>query len=287
LLALQIAGAAIFSVGIVLFSWLNPGWQPWSARGPATPEAAQTDAAPGKDAPLSRSPAPETFGPAQLRDLFDAAQRYAAAGDPVTAALIALETLREDVDAAPGPDDLLAAHRLLYEAHFNRKERLVLQGQLGLVNEAAFSPDGLRVVTASSDWTVRVWRVRDGASVAMLSGHDDEVRSAAFSPDGQSIASASADGTVRLWNAADGSTTDVLRGHAGKVVAVAFNPDGRRLVSASHDSTARLWDVRRGAAIAVLSGHGGRVFGAAFSPDGRRIFRRRQDAPARSRSRTS
>jgi len=44
----------------------------------------------------------------------------------------------------------------LYNAAFYHRERLVLQGHKDSVNNAAFSPDGLRIVTASLDDTARL-----------------------------------------------------------------------------------------------------------------------------------
>jgi WD40 repeat protein len=54
----------------------------------------------------------------------------------------------------------------------------------GLVRSAAFSPDGLRVVTASADGTARVWDAESGKPVSAPLQHQGKVFSAAFSPDG-------------------------------------------------------------------------------------------------------
>ena len=43
--------------------------------------------------------------------------------------------------------------------------RLALSGHTGLVNNAAFSPDGSRIVTASSDNTARLWDAKTGAAL--------------------------------------------------------------------------------------------------------------------------
>ena len=70
---------------------------------------------------------------------------------------------------------------------------------------AAFSPDGKRIVTASSDKTARLWDAETGKPIGEpLRGHEDDVRSAAFSPDGKRIVTASDDKTARLWDAATG-----------------------------------------------------------------------------------
>jgi WD40 repeat protein/serine/threonine protein kinase len=157
----------------------------------------------------------------------------------------------------------------------------VLRGHEGAVTSAALSPDGTRIVTASSDHTARVWDASSAAEVAVLRGHEGGVVSAAFSPDGTRIVTASWDNTARVWDAASGKELAVLRGHERGVESVAFSPDGTRILTASVDKTARVWDAASGKELAVLRGHEGAVTSAAFSPDGARIVTASFDITAR------
>ncbi|KZP33641.1 hypothetical protein FIBSPDRAFT_1036166, partial [Athelia psychrophila] len=62
----------------------------------------------------------------------------------------------------------------------------------------AFSPDGSKIVSGSSDKTVRVWDAVTGqAALPPLEGHENEVFSVSFSSDGSKIVSGSSDKTVR------------------------------------------------------------------------------------------
>jgi dipeptidyl aminopeptidase/acylaminoacyl peptidase len=149
------------------------------------------------------------------------------------------------------------------------------------VYNAAFSPDGARIVTASADKTARLWDAKTGASLAVLQGHTGRVYSAAFSPDGGRVVTASDDNTARLWDAKTGASLAVLQGHTGSISSAAFSPDGTHVVTASADKTARLWDAKTGASPAVLQGHTDRVYNAAFSPDGARIVTASADKTAR------
>ena len=152
------------------------------------------------------------------------------------------------------------------------EELVVLRGHESGVTSVAFSPDGWRVASGSSDETVRLWDAASGEELLVLCGHEKWVTSVAFSPDGSRIASGSRNGTVRLWDASSGEELAVLRGHEGHdVSSVAFSPDGSRIASAARDKTVRLWDASSGQELRVLRGHDSSVTSVAFSPDGSRI----------------
>lgn len=80
------------------------------------------------------------------------------------------------------------------------KPALSLAGHVARINSARFSADETRIVTASSDGTVRLWDVESGALVGILKGHDGDVTSAELNAEGTRALTASADGTARLWD---------------------------------------------------------------------------------------
>jgi WD40 repeat protein len=159
--------------------------------------------------------------------------------------------------------------------------RFALGGHDSYVRSAAFSPDGSRIVTASSDKTARIWDAASAKEIAVLRGHTESVDAATFSPDGKRIVTASIDKTARIWDASTGEEVAVLRGHTESVNAATFSPDGARIVTASWDKTARIWDTATAKEIAVLRGHDTIVSSATFSPDGARIVTASRDKTAR------
>jgi len=66
----------------------------------------------------------------------------------------------------------------------------------------AFSPDGTRLATGSSEGVVRLWNVATRQELIGLKGHIDAVSSVVFTPDGQTLVSVSLDNNVRVWRAA-------------------------------------------------------------------------------------
>jgi hypothetical protein len=101
----------------------------------------------------------------------------------------------------------------------------VLSGHEYEVKSAAFSPDGSRIVTASSDKTARVWDAATGKAILVLSGHEKPVNSAAFSPDGSRIVTASDDNTARLWDVSTIPKGNILQ-VACKLLNGNFNLEG-------------------------------------------------------------
>ena len=136
-----------------------------------------------------------------------------------------------------------------------------------LANQCAFNPTGTLLVSASSDYTARVWEVPSLRMKAVLIGHDDDIEMAAFSPDGQTIATCSRDHTLRIFDL-NGRTLRILKGHTADVISVCWAVDGATLVSSSDDGSIRRWDAMTGEQLEIIDLGGVETDTVALSRDG-------------------
>ena len=183
--------------------------------------------------------------PAQLAGQLQG--RLAAHDLPQLARLLAATTALPTASLRPIRPTLITPGGALFR---------VLKGHTDWVHAVA-RLDEHRVVSASSDRTLRVWDVASGATLATLEGHTGVVHAVARL-DERRVISASWDRTLRVWDVASGATLATLEGHTDWVNAVA-RLDGHRVVSASSDRTLRVWDVASGATLTTLEGHTNQV----------------------------
>jgi len=81
----------------------------------------------------------------------------------------------------------------------------------------AFSPDGQKIASGSTDSTIKLWDSRTGKEQQTLNGHSDKVWSVAFTSDSQTVASASSDRTIKLWDVKTCEEQQTLEGHSDRV----------------------------------------------------------------------
>jgi WD40 repeat protein len=266
-LRLAVAGFAVLALAA-----LAGGWLAWRQRGVAWEQKTWAEAA-SKLAQEQRAQAVEALTQMELQraeDLF-------TADEPQRAVAHLARMLTSD------RSNRVAAERIMF-ALISRSFGLPLVDRLwheGAVYSAQFSPEGMRVVTASADLTARVWDVRTGLPLTDPLPHWGRVESAQFSPDGRWVVTASDNKTAQVWDAQTGSRlTGPLR-HDSAVHDAQFSPDGLWVVTASDDNTARVWDAKTGKPLAEPLRHEGAVRCARFCIDGRRVATAASDKTAR------
>jgi WD40 repeat protein len=157
----------------------------------------------------------------------------------------------------------------------------------------AFTPDGRRLASASSDRAIRIWSVADQTVLCCLRGHEGEGRALAFLPEGRTLVSGCAVGTACFWdvtatNRPSGRTSlpisfgirssaevdprsfarEALNAKVVRRFGFTFTPDGRSFITTDPDGFLGVWDTWPVQQTEPLPALGSNNWGVALSPDG-------------------
>ncbi|HEX9131269.1 MAG TPA: protein kinase [Ktedonobacteraceae bacterium] len=146
-------------------------------------------------------------------------------------------------------------------------------GHKGSVLTAAWSPDGYRIASGSTDNTVQIWDAATGWHTSIYPGHKDWVWSVAWSPDGNYVASGggSYDRTVQVWNVATKKPVYIFDDYTDGVSSVAWSPDGKLIATGCYDKLVQIRDPFTQTTQFTLAGHTGGVKSVAWAPNGKYI----------------
>ncbi len=142
----------------------------------------------------------------------------------------------------------------------------ILTGHDDNIWAIAFNPDGTKIVSGSSDRTVKIWNSQTGQCLKTFFGHNRPILSVAFSPDGNTIASCGGHSTIKLWNIETGECDRTIQEKASYTIK--FNCNGLILASGHTSGIVKLWDTNNGQCIQTLGSFGKPIVSIAFSHDG-------------------
>lgn len=128
----------------------------------------------------------------------DLADRLTAAGDPITAAMLSLEVLPEDI-AEPDRPYTTEAERALRNAMTSRGG--FFRGHHDRVYSVAITKDNNILISGSADNTIRIWDTRNGGCLKVLHNNNgSDVRRVEISPDESLFMSMDESDTIRIWD---------------------------------------------------------------------------------------
>jgi WD40 repeat protein/DNA-binding SARP family transcriptional activator len=222
------------------------------------------------------------------------------------AVLLALEALEHY------PYTPQAEHALGQAVSYNRALQQYT-GHESAVTSVAWSPDGTRIASSSTDNSVHVWDASTGEELLVIDLPEgitgnifDWALSVKWSPDGGNLLTVSGDRfllgsqdyDITLWDARSGEQVVAIElpnqaepeagegvstnfYHYATAAAAAFAPKGGRLATIGGDNTAIVWDTSLQTQELVLTGHENDVNGVAWSPDEAHLATASEDGTAR------
>ena len=109
---------------------------------------------------------------------------------------------------------------------------VTFDGHAAGVRRIDLRPDGKRFVTASGDWTARLWSPDNASESVDFPSPGGSIGGLAWSPTCAWLSAGESSGLLRLWRAPgnDKPIGETLQGHIEEVV---FSPDGRWLAAAT------------------------------------------------------
>jgi WD40 repeat protein/serine/threonine protein kinase len=149
------------------------------------------------------------------------------------------------------------------------------------LQDARFSPDGRRIVSATKDGLVRVHDTASLVELLTLRGHTEVLSHANFSRDGRLIYSGAHDFTLRIWDGASGQELRILSCGRSFPFWSRIAPDNRSLAAAMEDGSIRLFDLTDGTVSRQWIAHPGGTWCVEYSPDGRLLATSGEDGLVR------
>lgn len=148
-----------------------------------------------------------------------------------------------------------------------RRQRL--RGHRGRIYRVAWVSDGLHILTASEDKSIRVWEVGKAREIRRpLSTSNFMILD--WTQDGRLVAtnSAMSDRDVRVRNMVNNTITWEDEFHSDRVSQLAWSPNAGYLASGSEDWQVKIWDMRSKDKYRVFE-HQGEITSLAWSPNSR------------------
>lgn len=154
-----------------------------------------------------------------------------------------------------------------------------LIGHSDWIRSLAFSPDGETLLSSSNDRTVRLWNIKTGQLLHLLTGHRERVKCVGVSHDGQLLLSCSADSQVRAWDKnllthkKTGDCRYIVKASSRAITLVSAlpvspNPQRPIFVTGAEHGKVSIWNLETGQWQRTILAHHSPVLSLALKADG-------------------
>ncbi|MEM1251023.1 MAG: serine/threonine-protein kinase [Cyanobacteria bacterium P01_H01_bin.21] len=148
-----------------------------------------------------------------------------------------------------------------------------LPAHTGTINDLLLFADGLRMVSASADKTIRLWDLTSGQVLQKLDNQTGFVNTVLLSPDETQLYSGDADGVLQaLPLASDAQPWQQPMAHSGPINTLARTPDGQTLISGGADGILHLWQATTGELLQSLPTEQGPINSIVVTSDGQYLI---------------
>ncbi|MCA9265020.1 MAG: WD40 repeat domain-containing protein [Planctomycetales bacterium] len=112
-----------------------------------------------------------------------------------------------------------------------------------LANRVTVNPSGTIAASASSDYSIYLWDLKERRLKTVLLGHWDDVEDFAFADDHTGV-SVSRDWRILVWDLDSGVIKRIIEGHEKDVLSVVCS--GEYIYTSGDDMTLRVWELETG-----------------------------------------
>ncbi len=139
----------------------------------------------------------------------------------------------------------------------------------GQILDMTFDSKNEVLATASSDKTIKLWKIPSGELIGTLQGHLGNVVAVHFAGNDKYIVSGSEDMTIRKWDLTTMKELYSKKEHSKTIRSVDVSLDGKWIASGGGDKQIIIYNLDDGAVIKKIPAHENWVRCVTFSPDAR------------------
>jgi polyadenylation factor subunit 2 len=122
------------------------------------------------------------------------------------------------------------------------------------VNVVCWTPEGRRLLTASSNGEFTLWNGMSFNFELIMQAHETAIRAASYSHSGEWLISADQTGLVKYWQPNFNQLKEV-QAHSETIRGLVFSPTDAKFATASDDASLKIWDFAEGEEETTMTGH--------------------------------